>query len=464
MRETLLLPAERKDRDALIALSSRIWEGKDYLLKVIDDWLSKEDPFLLLWDKNRERLIGCAHLAFFGSTAWLEGVRVDPAFQRKGYGGALFRGALLEAFRKKADRIASLIYSGNVESLHLAKKHGFDSIGEPYLLEAEPLHEPWKKTEPPLPIHPREIGRMRSAFCEFLVASNQYWHDGWLAYPEADHLKDRFLFSYPDGSVIAGICSRDPDNFTVSAFTKPGEWLAQALEEIRRWAGHLGCQLVTLTLPQQMEGFLPLLEKHGFLPVYDEDSPGELPARVCLMEYNPYHWDAAIVQAQLGLSAEKMSNYTATSYRCGYGFPAVVECFPLQNGKPFPTSHYLTCPHLRYEISRLEESGEIKRLAPLFDSEAMRLSHGAVRRLRWTRLRNLGMEKDLPESYTEALSKGIGGIRDTYHGKCLHLHTAVYLTGISNPAGQAVIDRLKADGLTLDCKTMRCAEFWSAQF
>jgi hypothetical protein len=74
------------------------------------------------------------------------------------------------------------------------------------------------------------------------------------------------------------------------------------------------------------------------------------------------------------------------------------------------------------------------------------------------------MEKDLPESYTEALSKGIGGIRDTHHGKCLHLHTAVYLAGISNPAGQAVIDRLKADGLTLDCKTMRCAEFWSAQF
>jgi len=122
MRETLLLPAERKDREALIALSSRIWEGEDYLPKVFDDWLSEEDPFLLLWDKNRERLIGCAHLAFFGLTAWLEGVRVDPAFQGKGYGGALFRGALLEAFRKKADRIVSLIYSGNVESLHLAKK------------------------------------------------------------------------------------------------------------------------------------------------------------------------------------------------------------------------------------------------------------------------------------------------------------------------------------------------------
>ena len=48
----------------------------------------------------------------------------------------------------------------------------------------------------------------------------------------------------------------------------------------------------------------------------------------------------------------------AIAYRCPCGKPAVVETPPrLQDGTPFPTFYYATCPKLTGEISTLESSG-----------------------------------------------------------------------------------------------------------
>ena len=48
----------------------------------------------------------------------------------------------------------------------------------------------------------------------------------------------------------------------------------------------------------------------------------------------------------------------AISYRCPCGKPAVVETPPkLNDGTPFPTFYYATCPRLTSAISTLENSG-----------------------------------------------------------------------------------------------------------
>jgi len=45
---------------------------------------------------------------------------------------------------------------------------------------------------------------------------------------------------------------------------------------------------------------------------------------------------------------------------CPYGFPMVIETEPfLEDGTPFPTLFWLTCPYLKEEISRME-SGPVK--------------------------------------------------------------------------------------------------------
>ena len=48
----------------------------------------------------------------------------------------------------------------------------------------------------------------------------------------------------------------------------------------------------------------------------------------------------------------------AIAYRCPCGKPAVIETPPrLQDGTPFPTFYYATCPRLTAAISTLETTG-----------------------------------------------------------------------------------------------------------
>jgi hypothetical protein len=53
----------------------------------------------------------------------------------------------------------------------------------------------------------------------------------------------------------------------------------------------------------------------------------------------------------------------AVAHRCGCGLPDVVETSPrLDDGTPFPTLYYLTCPRARSAIGRLEASGLMREM------------------------------------------------------------------------------------------------------
>jgi hypothetical protein len=53
----------------------------------------------------------------------------------------------------------------------------------------------------------------------------------------------------------------------------------------------------------------------------------------------------------------------SVAHRCGCGLPDVVETSPrLEDGTPFPTLYYLTCPRARSAIGRLEASGLMREM------------------------------------------------------------------------------------------------------
>ena len=53
----------------------------------------------------------------------------------------------------------------------------------------------------------------------------------------------------------------------------------------------------------------------------------------------------------------------AVAHRCGCGLPDVVETSPrLDDGTPFPTLYYLTCPRLASLIGTLESDGLMKEM------------------------------------------------------------------------------------------------------
>jgi hypothetical protein len=70
--------------------------------------------------------------------------------------------------------------------------------------------------------------------------------------------------------------------------------------------------------------------------------------------------DLAAVAAQLGRPPRAAR---AVAHRCGCGLPDVVETAPrLDDGTPFPTLFYLTCPRASSAIGRLEASGVMREM------------------------------------------------------------------------------------------------------
>jgi len=59
------------------------------------------------------------------------------------------------------------------------------------------------------------------------------------------------------------------------------------------------------------------------------------------------------------------------AHRCSCGLPDVVETSPrLEDGTPFPTVFYLTCPRARSAIGRLEASGLMREMTERLAGDA----------------------------------------------------------------------------------------------
>ncbi len=70
--------------------------------------------------------------------------------------------------------------------------------------------------------------------------------------------------------------------------------------------------------------------------------------------------DTAVVAAQLGRPPRSLRG---VAHRCPCGLPDVIETAPrLDDGTPFPTLYYLTCPRAAAAVSRLESGGVMKEM------------------------------------------------------------------------------------------------------
>ena len=68
--------------------------------------------------------------------------------------------------------------------------------------------------------------------------------------------------------------------------------------------------------------------------------------------------DREVVARQLGRPPRALVD---VAHRCPCGLPDVVETSPrLEDGTPFPTLYYLTCPRASAAASRLEATGRMK--------------------------------------------------------------------------------------------------------
>jgi hypothetical protein len=144
--------------------------------------------------------------------------------------------------------------------------------------------------------------------------------------------------------------------------------------------------------------------------------------------------DEAAIAAQLGRPPRSIHD---VGHRCPCGNPDVVATEPrLDDGTPFPTTFYLTCPRAASKIGTLEASGLMKEMqARLAEDEELATAYAAAHE------RYLAAREAIGH-VAEIAGVSAGGMPDRV--KCLHVLAGQALAqgrGV-NPLGDEVVDLL----------------------
>lgn len=146
--------------------------------------------------------------------------------------------------------------------------------------------------------------------------------------------------------------------------------------------------------------------------------------------------DRAAVHQQLGRPPRSIHE---VGHRCPCGNPDVVTTEPrLDDGTPFPTTYYLTCPRAASRIGTLEASGLMKQMSTRLEEDPELAKAYAAAHRRYLAARELIGE------VPEIAGVSAGGMPDRV--KCLHVLAAQSLAqgrGV-NPLGDEVLDSLGA--------------------
>ncbi|WP_310964955.1 DUF501 domain-containing protein [Nocardioides terrisoli] len=144
--------------------------------------------------------------------------------------------------------------------------------------------------------------------------------------------------------------------------------------------------------------------------------------------------DRVAVYAQLGRPPRSIH---AVGHRCPCGNPDVVTTEPrLDDGTPFPTTFYLTCPRAASLIGTLEASGLMREMTErLAEDDALAAAYAEAHR------RYLAARNEIAE-VPEIAGVSAGGMPDRV--KCLHALAGQSLVegpGV-NPLGDEVLASL----------------------
>ena len=140
--------------------------------------------------------------------------------------------------------------------------------------------------------------------------------------------------------------------------------------------------------------------------------------------------ERAVVSAQLGRPAR---GNPAVVHRCVFGLPTVVRVDPrLEDGTPFPTTFWLTCPVMRSRVGTLEADHAMVGLNERLGGDEEFAAQYRAAHERYVAFRD-GLDEPLPGA------PGAGGMPG--HVKCLHTHAAHHLATGDNPVGAWTVER-----------------------
>ncbi|GER88281.1 hypothetical protein KDW_24430 [Dictyobacter vulcani] len=139
MPQIEIRPVQPTDRDAVLPFCTQTWDWGDYIDQVWDDWLLNPAGDFLVATVD-QKPAGIVHIDMLNAEeAWLEGLRVDPAYRQQGIGNALNEAAMLAAMRRHASTIRLAVETQNTTSIHLYERLHMRRVGEFSLYHASPF-------------------------------------------------------------------------------------------------------------------------------------------------------------------------------------------------------------------------------------------------------------------------------------------------------------------------------------
>jgi hypothetical protein len=153
--------------------------------------------------------------------------------------------------------------------------------------------------------------------------------------------------------------------------------------------------------------------------------------------------DLEVVAAQLERSLRGPAEVVV---RCPLGLPVVVAVPPLlDDGTPFPTHYWLTCPLANIRVGRVESAGGVKAMERWVESDPNIEARFRAAGVRYAAER----DRLVPDG---ALHRPTGGVAGSRRGvKCLHAHYADHAAGHDNPVGEVVAPWVEPLNCTVGC-------------
>ncbi|MCK4359071.1 MAG: GNAT family N-acetyltransferase [Candidatus Cloacimonetes bacterium] len=187
----------KSHKERILAISSKIWEGDDYVTSIFEKWIDDEKgEFTGIWLNNQ--LVGFGKLTFITPTdVWLEGLRKDLCLEQKGVGSALTK-YYLERLKQEPNltSIRFATYFQNYASIKLSERLGFELVAKLSLKEFDLniYKKEIKKPENVKDISNKEIILDYIHKSKWFELFKNFITIGWIAYPYSDDfIAERFI-------------------------------------------------------------------------------------------------------------------------------------------------------------------------------------------------------------------------------------------------------------------------------
>jgi len=251
--------ANLRDKEGILRIASRTWEGWDYVPLFLGEWLSQGGLFIA---EAKGKIVGMTKTsALYPGELWLEGLRVAKKFRGQGIGERLAKFQLDEALSRKPRSIRLSTAEVNRASIRIIQGLDFSLFCTFTYLEAE-VRKP-KKAPLLRPLRSVEKGWRLVKESQFVRYSQGLLPAGWIFYRASQELIAQLVCSGMMLESEIGLAILQPHRYDpkgsaeIVFFSTSPEGIPNLLEGINSIAFEAGYEELSSFLPQDYgaEGF-----------------------------------------------------------------------------------------------------------------------------------------------------------------------------------------------------------------